>query len=129
MNVTVEVSLGELVDKITILEIKTEKIEDQNKVALAQQEKDVLEQTLKELEGDVFSEVADLRSSLKDVNLTLWKIEDDIREKERQKSFDDEFIDLARRVYITNDQRFKFKNEINNKFGSNIKEVKSYKEY
>lgn len=129
MNVTVEVSLGELVDKITILEIKTEKIEDQNKVALAQQEKDVLEQTLKELEGDVFSEVAALRSSLKDVNLTLWKIEDDIREKERQKSFDDEFIDLARRVYITNDQRFKFKNEINNKFGSNIKEVKSYKEY
>ncbi|MCP4913475.1 MAG: hypothetical protein GY909_10165 [Oligoflexia bacterium] len=129
MNVKVEVSLGELVDKITILEIKTEKIEDQNKVALAQNEKDVLEQTLKELEGNVYDEVSDLRSSLKDVNLALWKIEDDIREKERQKSFDDEFIDLARRVYITNDQRFKFKNEINTKFGSNIKEVKSYKEY
>lgn len=126
MNVLCSVSLGELVDKISILVIKQRHIKDELKLGHVKKEETTLRQTLNalKLEGmDLFLD------RLVEINSTLWKIEDDIREKERQKKFDTEFIELARAVYVTNDQRFKVKNEINEKFGSELREVKSYKEY
>jgi predicted NodU family carbamoyl transferase len=126
MQIHCEVSLGELVDKLTILEIKMERIGDQQKVELAAYEHQRLSD---ELDKQRLDGLSTLRQELKTINEKLWTIEDDIREKERRKSFDQEFIDLARSVYVTNDERFKIKNEINTKFNSGIKEVKSYKEY
>lgn len=126
MNIECKVSLGELVDKISILKIKTQNISDETKVAHAQKEHDVLRAKLDQLnlEG-----IEDLHDELIAINSELWKIEDDIREKERQKQFDEDFIDLARRVYITNDKRFDVKNKINSRFDSDIVEVKSYEKY
>tara|TARA_R110002072_G_scaffold1989_2_gene16346 strand:- start:66422 stop:66811 length:390 start_codon:yes stop_codon:yes gene_type:complete len=129
MIVKVNVSLGELVDKITILEIKTERIDDAEKVKLAASEKETLELSLKALGDDVVTEIGTLREELKAINEKLWVIEDEIRVKEHEKDFGEDFVDLARRVYVTNDMRFGVKNKINNKFDSQYKEVKSYKEY
>jgi len=126
MQVKCEVSLGELVDKLTILKIKTEKIIDPIKNEYALQESKLLEKILSELKLDG---VEAMMGELKKVNEELWLIEDLIRDKEKEKKFDAEFIELARRVYQTNDKRFKIKNEINFHFGSAIKEVKSYQEY
>lgn len=126
MKVQCQVSLGELVDKITILLIKKEKIVDENKLILVNEELSVLSTTLESLSLD---EIGTYLENLKTVNSELWIIEDLIREKERVKLFDKEFIELARKVYITNDKRFEIKNKINEKFGSSIKEVKSYKSY
>ena len=126
MKVQCQVSLGELVDKITILLIKKEKIVDENKLILVNEELSVLSTTLESLSLD---EIGTYLENLKTVNSELWVIEDLIREKERVKLFDKEFIELARKVYITNDKRFEIKNRINEKFGSSIKEVKSYKSY
>ncbi|PIP94677.1 MAG: hypothetical protein COW00_09195 [Bdellovibrio sp. CG12_big_fil_rev_8_21_14_0_65_39_13] len=126
MKVQCQVSLGELVDKITILLIKKEKIVDENKLILVNEELSVLSTTLESLSLD---EIGTYLENLKTVNSELWVIEDLIREKERVKLFDKEFIELARKVYITNDKRFEIKNKINEKFGSSIKEVKSYKSY
>jgi len=126
VKVQCQVSLGELVDKITILLIKKEKIVDENKLILVNEELSVLSTTLESLSLD---EIGTYLENLKTVNSELWIIEDLIREKERVKLFDKEFIELARKVYITNDKRFEIKNRINEKFGSSIKEVKSYKSY
>ena len=124
MKINCEVSLGELVDKITILEIKMERIKQQEKVELAKVEHTRLSSTLErlDLEG-----LGDLRSKLKTINEKLWTIEDDIRLKEQENEFDQGFIDLARAVYVTNDQRFEVKNSINLRYNCEIKEVKSYK--
>ncbi|MBK22473.1 MAG: hypothetical protein CME70_00595 [Halobacteriovorax sp.] len=125
MHIEIPISLGELLDKLSILMIKSEMISDKEKL------KDVaIEERL--LKGKVEAlgiDSSELFEELLQINKKLWKIEDDIREKERKDEFDKEFIELARSVYITNDQRFDIKNRINLKFGSAIKEVKSYEEY
>lgn len=126
MIIECPVSLGELVDKISILRIKQKNISDKAKVELVSHEEKLLSGKLfsLNLDGiDIFLE------KLVEINSLLWKIEDDIREKERAKEFDQEFIDLARSVYMTNDKRYEIKNELNLKFGSNVKEVKSYEKY
>ena len=126
MEIKCHVSLGELVDKMTILKIKTEKISDPQRSKLAKEEFQVLEKTLKDLKLDGISSHFD---GLKSVNESLWEIEDDIRECEANQDFGAKFIALARSVYKTNDERFKLKNSINIKYNSQIKEVKSYEDY
>jgi ribosome-associated toxin RatA of RatAB toxin-antitoxin module len=125
MSVNVPVSIGELIDKYTILLIKREKIvDDDTKLMHVNNEIGLLQPIIADLtinEYDI--------DELKQCNTILWKIEDDIRDKERTKLFDEEFIQLARSVYITNDKRCQIKNNINFKYKSNIFEVKSYKEY
>lgn len=123
MSVSIPVSIGELWDKYSILEIKQEKIKDLDKLKYIENELDYLDPFIKDNKFD------ELFNKLKQVNLKLWTIEDDIREKELKKQFDDKFIDLARMVYKTNDMRAAIKKEINNKFNSMIHEVKSYKKY
>ena len=126
MKIQCEVSLGELVDKLSILSIKIKKISDPKKIKLAEKEHQVLSQSLKEL---ALQDIDLYLNRLEEVNTKLWEIEDDIRECEKGKEFSEKFITLARAVYVTNDQRFAIKNEINDKYGSSIKEVKSYEEY
>ena len=126
MSVKISVSIGELIDKITILKIKQRKIDDTQKQVYITEELNVLSEALNalSLEGpEVFIQ------ELEKINLELWDIEDDIREKERQKSFDEEFIKLARSVYITNDKRFDVKSRCNSTYGGAIQEVKSYQDY
>lgn len=128
MNVNVEISIGEFFDKITILEIKKERISNAEKLVNINKELDGLNELLKSLpfsRDDAADEVAELKK----INETLWVIEDDIREKESKKTFDDKFIELARAVYITNDKRSEVKREINIKLGSDFVEEKSYEEY
>lgn len=124
MNLFCEVSAGELIDKISILEIKSEKIKDPIKLLYINKEKEILLKEANKLYGYMTWLL-----KIKDINLKLWKIEDDIRQKERDKSFDDEFVALARAVYFTNDERFDIKNQINNYYSSNIMEQKSYEKY
>ncbi len=126
MKVEVAVSLGELIDKITILKIKREKIQDLSKQEWIKREEDIL---MERLRGLAIEDIDSYMLRLKEVNLRLWAIEDKIRLKESLKDFGEEFIELARAVYKVNDQRFAIKNEINNLFGSEIKEVKSYQFY
>ena len=126
MNINCEISLGELVDKLSILKIKSQKIADPEKKAHAKKEDEVLSRVLASLKLENIQHHLD---QMIDINLQLWKIEDDIRDLERAKSFGQEFIDLARAVYITNDERFKRKNTINTTYKSGLVEVKSYKEY
>lgn len=126
MKVQCEVSLGELLDKLSILYIKNKKIADEKKLKHVRLEIEKLEETLKGLALDGYQE---LLTELETINLKLWVIEDDIRDKERNKEFDQQFIELARAVYITNDQRFECKNRINQKYSSKIVEVKSYQQY
>ena len=128
MNVNVEISIGEFFDKITILEIKKERISNADKLININKELDGLNNLLTELS---FSrdEVAQEVSELRKINEALWEIEDDIREKESQKAFDERFIELARAVYITNDKRSDIKRVINLKLGSDFVEEKSYEEY
>ena len=126
MNININVSVGELVDKITILEIKLEKINDTKKLENIKNELALLNKSFKQIETDKLN---NLKDKLKQINLKLWKIEDDIRKCEKKKVFDDSFIHLARDVYITNDKRFNVKNSINELFSSKIKEVKSYEDY
>ncbi|OIQ19162.1 MAG: hypothetical protein BM556_07705 [Bacteriovorax sp. MedPE-SWde] len=127
MKIYCSVSLGELIDKLTILEIKIERINDITKVENAKNEHEQLTLQLNELNLDNKENLSNLRGELKQINEKLWVIEDDIRLKESDNVFDQEFIDLARSVYITNDQRFEVKNSINMGYNSEIKEVKSYK--
>jgi len=129
MNILCPVSLGELVDKLTILEIKMDRITDTKKVEYAKGEFDALTKELQGLDLGDRSKLLELRSELKKINSELWEIEDDIRQKERDSEFDQKFIDLARSVYITNDRRFEVKNSINMSYNSGIKEVKSYEDY
>lgn len=128
MNVNVEISIGEFFDKITILEIKKERISNADKLININKELDGLNNLLTQLS---FSrdEVAQEVSELRKINEALWEIEDDIREKESQKAFDERFVELARAVYITNDKRSDIKRVINLKLGSDFVEEKSYEEY
>ena len=125
-EVVVPVSIGELVDKITILRIKRRMIKDQAKVANIETELTALLGVCKTSNIDADSLLA---KDLEDINLKLWKIEDDIRDLEHSKTFDAKFIELARAVYVTNDARFVVKSKINTAFGSKFKEEKSYKPY
>lgn len=126
MKVEVSVSLGELIDKITILKIKQQRISDNEKLKHVETELNSLQETLNTLG---IKNYETLENALQKVNEELWVIEDDIREKERNKQFDDKFIELARAVYITNDKRFDLKSQINSQFGSQFHEVKSYESY
>jgi hypothetical protein len=127
MIVSTPVSLGELIDKISILHIKNINIKDEEKLKLIREELELLNQTLnKHIKNN---DIQNYLDSLIEINSKLWVIEDDIRDCERKKKFDQTFIDLARSVYFTNDKRSEVKLEINKKFGSKIIEVKSYEEY
>jgi len=128
MNVRVDISIGEFFDKLTILEIKRSRIEDAAKLENIERELNGLNRLLEELpfsRKDVSEEVDELKA----INEKLWVIEDDIRDKESRKAFDDAFIQLARAVYQTNDRRFEVKKAINRKLGSDFVEEKSYKPY
>jgi len=132
MQVNTPISLGELVDKLTILEIKLDKISDLGKLENIKKEHNFLRDVLTGVVSEVGGGQADIevfKSELKSINETLWRIEDDIRECERNKDFSKVFIDLARSVYITNDKRAATKNALNLKFGSELIEEKSYEEY
>jgi len=127
MIISTPVSLGELIDKISILHIKNINIKDEEKLKLIREELELLNQTLnKHIKKN---DIQNYLESLIEINSKLWVIEDDIRDCERKKKFDQTFIDLARSVYFTNDKRSEVKLEINKKFGSKIIEVKSYEEY
>jgi vacuolar-type H+-ATPase subunit I/STV1 len=123
-----EISAGELMDKITILEIKKMKIPDAEKQAIIQRELNSLQGTYSKCINPS-KELDEQIAKLKAINLKLWDIEEGKRECERQKDFSDKFIQLARSVYIENDNRAKIKAEINRITHSNIEEVKSYKAY
>jgi hypothetical protein len=123
-----ELSAGELFDKISILEIKKNKIKDKDKRNIVLKEFSSLQGTASENIKKSKS-ITKLYKKLKFVNLKLWKIEDDIRDCERKRNFGEKFIKLARAVYFTNDERSLVKNKINKLTKSNISEVKSYKKY
>lgn len=128
MSVNIEISIGEFFDKITILEIKKERIHDEAKLVNINKELDALNDLLEKLpfsRADIQKEFDELKA----INEKLWVIEDDIRDKESAKEFDDAFIELARSVYFTNDKRSDVKREINLKLGSDFIEEKSYEEY
>lgn len=122
------VSFGELIDKITILEIKSRRITDEAKLANVRNELDLLNATWANHAASQ-TDIADERARLLAVNELLWDIEDKIRLKERAQAFDQEFIELARAVYFRNDERAAFKREINLKLGSQLVEEKSYQNY
>lgn len=128
MNIKITISIGELVDKITILELKEKLIHDETKKVEVKKELTQLQEALKQVLGEN-KELNTLKLKLGKVNKTLWQIEDEIRICEKEKSFDEKFIKLARSVYVTNDQRFNIKNEINKMFSSEVVEVKSYEDY
>ena len=127
MLINTPISLGELVDKISILIIKQKNITDKTKLDHVKKELDFLQKTLTNYIQQ--EEINNYLENLININSKLWNIEDDIRECERKKLFDQIFIDLARSVYFTNDERAKVKNDINKTFGSELVEVKSYEEY
>ena len=124
-KILAEISAGELFDKITILEIKKEKISNKEKLIDIEKELNSLNDTVKKFISDQ-SNISKHISNLKEINLKLWDIEDGKRAAEKVKKFDDKFIELARNVYKLNDERAKIKLAINTTLGSNIKEVKSY---
>ena len=124
-KILAEISVGELVDKITILEIKKSKIKNKDKVIEVDKELKSLIGTLNNYIPDQ-SNISKFKNELKNTNLKLWDIENNKRAAEKIKKFDDKFIELARNVYKLNDERSKIKLAINNALGSNIKEVKSY---
>ena len=127
MLINIPVSLGELVDKISILIVKKKNINDQNKINLIKKELTLLEEVLfKNIQKE---KIDNYLKELIDINLKLWIIEDNLRELERKKQFDQNFIKLARSVYFTNDNRAQIKLEINKVFGSELVEVKSYEKY
>ena len=129
MKIQINISVGELIDKITILQIKKEKIADLEKVKKVSYELKLLENSFNSLKTSKTEELRDLMNELKIINQKLWAIEDDIRLLEKNNKFNSEFIELARSVYITNDERFEVKNKINKLFSSDVEEVKSYEEY
>ena len=124
-KILAEISAGELIDKITILEIKKEKISNKEKLVEVNKELISLNETLKKSINDE-SKILSFKNDLKNINLKLWDIEDGKRSAEKNNQFDEKFIELARNVYKFNDERAKIKLAINNALGSNIKEVKSY---
>ena len=127
-KIIVEVSIGELLDKISILEIKQEKIKDPEKLKFINNEHSILKNQLeKNVKSD--AKLDDLYQSLKEINSKLWVIEDDKRQCEKDKDFGEKFIKLSRDVHFLNDDRAKIKLEINNHTGSVIKEIKEYTNY
>ena len=127
-KILVEVSVGELLDKISILEIKKEKIKDPEKLKFINDEYEVLKNQLNQnVKSD--EKLNDLFNSLKDINSKLWVIEDDKRLCEKNSDFSEKFIKLSRDVHFLNDDRAKIKLEINNHTGSKIKEIKEYTSY
>ena len=122
------ISWGELIDKITILEIKKLKIISPEAAANISTELQYLEKIVFASNG-LAELISDLKSQLSEVNQNLWQVEDDIRDKESRKEFDQIFIDLARMVYQLNDKRSKLKRDINLRLNSEIQEVKSYKDF
>ena len=127
-KIIVEVSVGELLDKISILEIKKEKIKDIDKLKFISEEHSILKD---QLDDNVKSDqkLDKLFKLLKDINTKLWVIEDDKRQCEKEKDFSEKFIKLSRDVHFLNDERAKIKLEINNHTGSKIKEIKQYTNY
>jgi uncharacterized coiled-coil DUF342 family protein len=128
MSVLVPVSWGEIIDKITILEIKAERLDDKAKLANVTKELDELV-AVREREFPAHQALAQVAAELKAINEKLWVIEDDIRDCERAKDFGAKFIELARAVYFTNDERAKVKRKVNDLLGSALVEEKSYKPY
>ena len=128
MKVNIPISLGELLDKISILEIKNKKILDESKILNIKKELNSLKKVLDESNINL-SETNSLYNKLYKINLTLWEIEDSIRVLEKNENFGEKFIELARAVYKTNDQRFEVKNDINKLFNSEYVEEKSYEDY
>ena len=127
-KIIVEVSIGELLDKISILEIKHEKIKDREKLKFIKNEHSILKDQLKKnVKSD--DKLNNLYQSLKEINAKLWVIEDDKRQCEKDKDFGEKFIKLSRDVHFLNDDRAKIKLEINNHTGSAIKEIKEYTSY
>ena len=127
-KIIVEVSIGELLDKISILEIKKEKIKDAEKLKFINNEHSILKNQLDEnIKSD--EKLNNLYQSLKEINSKLWIIEDDKRQCEKEKDFGEKFIKLSRDVHFLNDDRAKIKLEINNHTGSTIKEIKEYTSY
>ena len=127
-KIIVEVSVGELLDKISILEIKKEKIKDAEKLKFINNEHSILKNQLdKKIKSD--EKLNNLYQSLKEINSKLWVIEDDKRQCEKEKDFGEKFIKLSRDVHFLNDDRAKIKLEINNHTGSTIKEIKEYTSY
>ena len=124
-KILAEISAGELIDKITILEIKKAKITNKDKLVEIEKELLSLNDTMKKFIPNN-SEISKFKDSLKDINLKLWDIEDGKRSAEKNNDFGEKFVELARKVYKFNDERAKIKLAINNALGSNIKEVKSY---
>ena len=124
-QILAEISAGELLDKITILEIKKEKIKDNHKLRIIDKELLSLKKTSNEKIPDK-NKIKNLIITLKETNLKLWDIEENKRKAEKDKKFDDAFIQLSRDVYKLNDERAKIKLKINETLGSNIQEVKSY---
>lgn len=125
--INIPVSVGELFDKVSILEIKLNKISDKNKLINIKKEYDFLRQITFNLDADFQSNI--LYKKLYEINQTLWGIEDSKRSHEANKDFGDKFIYWARQVYIKNDERARVKREINEQYGSGIVEEKSYKSY
>ena len=127
-KILVEVSVGELLDKISILEIKQEKIKDLDKLKFINEEHSILKNQLnKNVKSD--EKLDSLFHSLKEINARLWVIEDDKRQCEKEKDFTEKFIKLSRDIHFLNDDRAKIKLEINNHTGSKIKEIKEYTSY
>ncbi len=128
MHLLTPVSPGELLDKLTILDIKTERITDAAKLANVRRERELLEQVWQDARLET-GPVRELRAALKAVNEKLWIIEDEIRDEEHAGRFGERFIELARAVYVTNDERAAIKKLINQSLGSEIIEEKSYRQY
>lgn len=126
--VSVPVSYGELIDKLTILEIKAERMRDPAKLANVRDELELLGATWANAPASATTIVAE-RAELKRINESLWEIEDEIRLNEKTRTFDARFIELARAVYVTNDRRAAVKRAINEKLGSRLVEEKSYQDY
>jgi predicted nuclease with TOPRIM domain len=127
-DILIPISPGELIDKLTILEIKAERITDVAKLANVRHELSLLQEAWRK-SGHDQSAIQDLWDELRRINAQLWDIEDQIREEERAQRFEAEFIRLARSVYFTNDERARVKREINTRLGSKIVEEKSYSDY
>ena len=123
-----EISAGELLDKISILEIKLDKVKNENNLKIINKEYKSLKES-QDSNIETTEKTKKLYDEIKEINLKLWDIEDNIRICEKNKDFGKKFIELARLVYITNDQRSKTKSKINELLGSNIKEIKQYEDY
>ena len=128
MTIKVELAYGELLDKITILQIKSERISDESKLSNVNKELNLLNDLWKS-DKKSSVDISEEFTALKDINEKIWDIEDGIRDKERVKEFDQEFIELARSVYFSNDTRAEIKRDINLKLGSDLLEEKSYSNY